>query len=82
MTTFQLLNSTVKPIHSSSYTFSTTPTSTTEHVINMDTPTSQAIAVADIDEDGVADVLALNDENLPNVTYVHPPLPELGQHLK
>ena len=36
----------------------------------MDTPTSQAIAVADIDEDGVADVLALNDENLLNVTYV------------
>ena len=52
------------------YTFSTTPTSTNEHVINMDTPTSQAIAVADIDEDGVADVLALNDENLLNVTYV------------
>ncbi|MEC7178130.1 MAG: VCBS repeat-containing protein, partial [Candidatus Thermoplasmatota archaeon] len=53
-----------------SYTFSTTPTSTTEHVINMDTPTSQAIAVADIDGDGVADVMALNDENLLNVTYV------------
>ena len=52
------------------YTFSTTPTSTSEHVINMDTPTSQDLDVADIDGDGVADVLALNDENIVNVTYV------------
>ena len=52
------------------YTFSTTPTSTSEHVINMATVTSQDLDVADIDGDGVADVLALNDENVVNVTYV------------
>ena len=52
------------------YTFSTTPTSTTEHVINMQTATSEDLAVADMDGDGTVDVLALNDENIENVTYV------------
>ena len=33
------------------YTFSTTPTSTSEHVINMATATSQDLDVADIDGD-------------------------------
>ena len=36
----------------------------------MATVTSQDLDVADIDGDGVADVLALNDENVVNVTYV------------
>ena len=51
------------------YTFSTSP-GVGEHVINMQTVTSQDLAVADMDGDGVADVLALNDENIENITYV------------
>ena len=51
------------------YTFSTTP-GPGEHVINMQTITSQAISIADMDGDEVIDVLALNDENIENVTYV------------
>ena len=50
------------------YTFSTNP-GVGEHVINMQTITSQDLAVADMDGDGVADVLALNDENIENITY-------------
>ena len=51
------------------YTFSTTP-GPGEHVINMQTESSQVISVADMDGDEVIDVLALNDENIENVTYV------------
>ena len=51
------------------YTFSTTP-GPGEHVVNMQTVTSQAISVADMDGDEIIDVLALNDENIENVTYV------------
>ena len=51
------------------YTFSTTP-GPGEHVVNMQTVTSQTISVADMDGDEVIDVLALNDENIENVTYV------------
>ena len=51
------------------YTFSTTP-GPGEHVVNMQTPSSQALSVGDMDGDGVIDVLALNDENIENVTYV------------
>jgi hypothetical protein len=51
------------------YTFSTTP-GVGEHVINMQTETSSDLAVADLDGDGTADVLALNDADIENVTYV------------
>ena len=51
------------------YTFSTTP-GPGEHVINMQTTSSEAISVGDMDGDGITDVLALNAGNLENVTYV------------
>ena len=52
------------------YTYSPTPTSTSEHVINMQTPFSNDLAVADVDGDGVADVLAMVDDVVENITYV------------
>jgi hypothetical protein len=36
----------------------------------MQTETSSDLAVADLDGDGTADVLALNDADIENVTYV------------
>ena len=52
------------------YTYSPTPTSTTEHVINMATPRASDLSVADLDNDGIADVLAMVDDVVENVTYV------------
>jgi len=51
------------------YTFSTTP-GPGEHVENLQTGTSEALSVGDMDGDGIIDVIALNDDNLENVTYV------------
>ena len=52
------------------YTYSPTPTSTTEHVINMATPFANDLSVGDMDNDGIADVLAMVDDVVENVTYV------------
>ncbi len=51
------------------YQFSQSP-GIGEHVINMNTPRSSDLAVSDIDNDGVADVLAMVDDYIENVTYV------------
>jgi len=53
-----------------SYTFSATNPPPNSHVINMNTITSENFDIGDMDEDGVIDVMVLNDENLENATYV------------
>ena len=53
-----------------SYTFSTTPTSTSEHVVNMQTPFSNDLSVGDMNDDGTTDVIAMVDDLVENITYV------------
>ena len=52
------------------YTFSATNPPPNSNVINMNTPTSENFDIGDMDDDGVIDVMVLNDANLENVTYV------------
>ena len=61
------------------YTYSPTPTSTTEHVINMATPFANDLSVGDMDNDGIADVLAMVDDVVEMSRMSHLQAPALGQ---